>query len=165
MRVLPRRRDGKLHSAGALAALRRAAHAPNAMFALIGVVIAQMMMVSVMVMTPASMVHNGMALEFVGIIISVHFLGMYALSPLFGWLSDKGGARTVIFLGSAIFAVAVTLGVIDSIAPHSEMTRLAIALFFIGLGWSACIIGESTLLPNPSRATFGCRCRGLWTRS
>lgn len=35
---------------------------------------------------------------------------------------------------------------IDSIAVHSEVARLAMAVFLLGLGWSACIIGGSTLL-------------------
>ncbi|MEO6826024.1 MAG: MFS transporter, partial [Microbacteriaceae bacterium] len=139
-------REGKPRTTGSMAALGQASHQANALFAVIAIVTAQTMMVAVMVMTPVSMVHDGMTLEFVGVIISVHIMGMYAVSPLFGWLADKLGARSVVFIGVAIFVAAFILGAIDSIAAHSEMIRLTISLFLVGLGWSACVIGGSTLL-------------------
>lgn len=129
-----------------LAALRIAARDPHALFALVAIVAGQMMMVSVMVMTPVSMSHDGMSLELVGLVISVHILGMYAASPLFGWLADRIGPRAVVLLGALLFVTAFALGAMDATAPHSDMTRIMIALGILGLGWSASIIGGSTLL-------------------
>jgi MFS family permease len=131
---------------GAIAALKLAMRNPNALFALVAIVTGQMMMTSVMVMTPVSMNHEGMSLELVGFVISVHVIGMYAASPLFGWLADRIGARRVAFLGAVLFVVAFALGAFDATAPHSDMVRIMIALGILGLGWSASIIGGSTLL-------------------
>lgn len=77
---------------GTFAALRSAARHPRALFAISAVIMGQMMMTSVMVMTPVSMNDEGMSLTLVGIVISVHTVGMYAASPLFGWLADRIGA-------------------------------------------------------------------------
>jgi MFS family permease len=105
-----------------------------------------MMMTSVMVMTPVTMNHDGMSLELVGVVISVHIVGMYAASPFFGWLADRFGPRNVVLTGAALFAVAFALGAYNATAPHSEMAVIMVALGILGLGWSACIIGGSTLL-------------------
>ncbi|WP_082487707.1 MFS transporter [Leifsonia sp. Root112D2] len=129
-----------------LAALRIAARDRHALFALVAIVAGQMMMVSVMVMTPVSMSHDGMSLELVGLVISVHILGMYAASPLFGALSDRIGPKAVVLLGALLFVTAFTLGAMDATAPHSDMGRIMVSLGLLGLGWSASIIGGSTLL-------------------
>jgi predicted MFS family arabinose efflux permease len=131
---------------GPIAALRVAARNPNALFALVAIVTGQMMMTSVMVMTPVSMNHDGMALDIIGLVISVHVVGMYAASPVFGWLADRIGPRLVAILGACLFVVAFALGAFDAMAPHTDMVRITIALGVLGLGWSAAIIGGSTLL-------------------
>lgn len=138
---------------GTFTALRLAVRNPNALFALVAIVAGQMMMTSVMVMTPISMVHEKMSLELVGIVISIHIVGMYAASPVFGWLADKIGARTVAFIGAVLFVAAFAMGAFDATAPRSEMARVMIALFLLGLGWSASIIGGSTLLTQSVGAT------------
>jgi MFS family permease len=134
------------HTMGPIAALRVAARNPNALFALVAIVTGQMMMTSVMVMTPVSMNHDGMSLEIIGLVISVHVVGMYAASPVFGWLADRIGPRLVALLGACLFVTAFALGAFDAMAPHSDMVRITIALGILGLGWSAAIIGGSTLL-------------------
>jgi Arabinose efflux permease len=131
---------------GALAALRLAVRNPRALFGLVAIVSGQMMMTSVMVMTPVSMNHEGMSLELVGLVISIHVVGMYAASPLFGWLADRLGAGWVACLGAALFVMAFVLGALDATAPHSEVGRVMVALCLLGLGWSASIIGGSTML-------------------
>jgi MFS family permease len=131
---------------GSFAALRLAARDPSALFAVVAIVAGQMMMVAVMVMTPVSMGHEGMSLELVGLVISVHILGMYAASPLFGWLADRVGPPKVILSGVVLFVVAFLLGAFDATQHHSETGRIMIALGLLGLGWSATLIGGSTLL-------------------
>jgi MFS family permease len=131
---------------GAFRALATASRNPNALFAIVTIVAGQMMMTAVMVMTPVSMNHEGMSLELVGLVISVHIVGMYAASPVFGWLADRIGARNVAFLGVGLFLVAFALGAFDATATHSDLARIMPALGILGLGWSASIIGGSTLL-------------------
>jgi MFS family permease len=48
-------------------------------------------MVGLMAMAPLHLAHGGANLRVVGLMISMHVGAMYALSPLFGWLSDRGG--------------------------------------------------------------------------
>ena len=131
---------------GTFEALRAAARHPRALFALASVIAGQMMMTSVMVMTPVSMNNEGMSLEIVGIVISVHIVGMYALSPVFGWLADRIGAARVAWIGVAVFLCSFSLGAWDATIGHGAMPPLMIALFLLGLGWSACLIGGSALL-------------------
>lgn len=138
----------------AIPALRHAVRDPSALFALTAVVTGQMMMTSVMVMTPVSMNGHGMSLELVGVVISVHVVGMYAASPFFGWLADRIGPRRVIWTGTGLFLAAFVLGGWDA-SVASAVPRLLAALFLLGLGWSACLIGGSALLvatvPNDVR--------------
>jgi MFS family permease len=131
---------------GTFAALRRAVAHPRALFALACVIGGQMMMTSVMVMTPVSMNNDGMSLEIVGIVISIHVIGMYAASPLFGWLADRIGSARVAWIGVAVFLASFVIGGWDATLGHDAMPRLMVALFLLGLGWSACLIGGSALL-------------------
>jgi MFS family permease len=131
-------------SIGAVAALKHAAANPHALFALTGVTGGHMIMVGVMVMTPVHMNHGGYSLELIGMVISLHIMGMYALSPVFGWLVDKIGARQVVLIGGLIFAVAIAIGAVSS--DTASPLQMSLALAILGLGWSACLIGGSSLL-------------------
>jgi MFS family permease len=129
---------------GAWAALRLASRNPRALSALAAVTGGHMIMVGVMVMTPVAMDAHGHSLEIIGIVISVHILGMYAASPVFGWLVDRVGAGRVVGLGCGIFLAAIGLGA--AVSDSSDPVFMSVALATLGLGWSACLIGGSSLL-------------------
>jgi MFS family permease len=118
---------------------------PRALLGFAAVVLGHTVMVSVMVMTPVHMSHHGDSIEVIGIVISMHILGMYALSPVYGYLSDRFGPVPVIWAGFAILTAAAALGILDD-AAGSSMPRISTALTLLGLGWSACFIAGSTLL-------------------
>ncbi|WP_182113413.1 MULTISPECIES: MFS transporter [unclassified Actinotalea] len=132
-------------SVGALAAVARAGRDPVLRFAVALLALAHAAMVMVMVMTPLHMKHGGMSLEVVGVVISLHVLGMFALSPVFGWLADRWGALRLAAGGLAVLAVAVTLGFVAAARPESSALT-AIALVVLGLGWSASVIAASSVL-------------------
>lgn len=136
------------------AALRFALARPVPLFAIITVITGQMMMTNVMVMTPVHMDHQEFSLGAIGIVVSIHIAGMYALSPVFGWMADRWGPGTVIAAGVVVFIVTITLGVIDALAPVSSMGLLITALLLLGVGWSMFLIGGSALLTSsvPSHA-------------
>jgi MFS family permease len=99
-------------------------------------------MVSVMSMTPVHLTSHGATLTIVGLTISLHVAGMFALSPVFGWLSDKAGAVRTILLGQGTFVLAlvcVALGAQDT-------TLVTIGLILLGLGWSAATVAGSALI-------------------
>lgn len=95
-------------------------------------------------MTPVAMDAHGHSLEIIGIVISLHILGMYAASPVFGILVDKLGALSVVLIGCGIFLAAITVGAVFS--DSSDPLMMSLALVMLGLGWSACLIGGSSLL-------------------
>ncbi|RPF23288.1 MFS transporter [Myceligenerans xiligouense] len=142
--------------ATALGALAWAWRHGRARFAVVTMAVAHAVMIMVMVMTPLHMQHGGMSLELVGIVISLHVLGMFALSPVFGWLADSWGAVRTAVAGLALQATAVVLGFVAAVAAdgagadaeaHAAATVVtAAALVLLGLGWSASVIATSALL-------------------
>jgi hypothetical protein len=133
-----------IHPVGATGALRWAARHPVARFAVVLITVAHATMVMVMAMTPLHMHHDGMSLEVVGIVISAHILGMYALSPVFGWLTDRYGAVRVAVGGIGLFVAAIALGLVAAAGAGLAVTMIALVL--LGLGWSASLIASSALL-------------------
>lgn len=106
-------------------------------------------MVGVMVMTPVHIANEGHGIEVVGIIISGHVLGMYAFSPVMGWIADRYGAPVTVLLGAGILLAACTVSIL---AGGSAMVLLGVGLLLLGLGWSACLVGGSLLVTSVTDA-------------
>jgi MFS family permease len=104
---------------------------------------AHAVMVSVMVMTPLHMHHGGASLEVIGIVISAHVMGMFALSPVVGWAADRFGRPAVLAAGAVVLFAALYL---SGTAPSGPSYRIGVGLFLLGLGWSLCTVAASTLL-------------------
>ena len=115
----------------------------KAQLGITAVALGHAVMVMVMVMTPVHMRHVDVQLQLIGLVISVHVAGMYALSPVVGWAADRFGRRVVVGVGVVILAAACALA---ASAPADDIVRLGVALFLLGLGWSCTLIGGSTLL-------------------
>ena len=128
------------------------AASPMARLALVTVAVSHTVMVSIMVMTPVDLGHHGADLQLVGLVISGHIAGMYALSPVMGWLSDRFGRLSVIGLAVGLLCCAALLA--GTAGPSHGQT--AAGLFVLGLGWSAGLVSGSALLtdsvPQPARA-------------
>lgn len=124
------------------AALQAVSVSPVARFALVAIVLGHTTMAAVMTMTPVHMYHHDASLELVGMTISVHVLGMYAFSPVVGWLADKWGRVQVIALGQVLFvAAAIFAG-----TSCSSVLRVTIGLLLLGIGWSCSLVAGSSLL-------------------
>lgn len=128
---------------GSWQALRIAAREPRSLFAILAIVCSHTVMVGVMVMTPVHMTAHGLSLALVGVVISIHIVGMYGASPLVGWLADRIGSPRVILIGVGILVAAALIGIL---APADDMLLVPLALGLLGLGWSCGMIGGSTLL-------------------
>jgi MFS family permease len=96
-------------------------------------------------------------LGIVGLVLSFHIAGMYAFSPVFGWLTDRVGRRLVIFSGIALLLAACAL---SGSAGH-ETPRLAAGLMTLGLGWSATMVAGSTLLSESIPVELRASAQGL----
>ncbi|MBB1508513.1 MFS transporter [Tessaracoccus sp. MC1756] len=127
---------------GAVAALRWAATHPVARFAVLLIVVGHAVMVGVMSMTPVHLGHEGHGLSAIGLVISLHIMGMYALSPVVGWLADRFGAMRTAVVG--LLLLASTAGII-LVAPKS-FPLVTVALVLLGVGWSFTMISGSALL-------------------
>lgn len=124
-------------------ALKTIRESKTASLALLAIVVGHIVMGSIMVMTPIYMHHYQDSLSIIGLVISAHIAGMYAFSPLMGWLADKFGPPKVILLGVLILLAAATIA---GTAPMDGAGILGAGLFLLGLGWSATLVAGSTLL-------------------
>jgi MFS family permease len=105
--------------------------------------LAHAVMVAVMVMTPLHMHHGGAELEIIGVVISAHVLGMFALAPVVGWAADRVGRVPVMGVGALFLAASLLLA---GSSPAGASWQIGCALFLLGLGWSSCTVAASTLL-------------------
>jgi len=123
----------------------------RASFAIASIAIGHIAMVAVMVMTPVHMAHVDVTLTIIGLVISVHVLGMYAFSPLVGALTDRLGRLRVIQIGVAIL---LSSALISGFARADDAITLGIGLFLLGLGWSCTLIAGSALLTDSVSPEF-----------
>ena len=123
--------------------LRVVAGIPAARLGLLTLALGHVVMVSVMVMTPLHMAHGDAGLELIGLVISIHIVGMFAFSPLTGLAVDRFGGRAVAVVGSMILSTATLLA---SASPEGGSPTLGLGLFLLGLGWSCTLVAGSTML-------------------
>jgi MFS family permease len=109
---------------------------------LIALALSHATMVGVMSMTPVHLVDHGATLVIVGLTISLHVAGMFGLSPVFGWLSDRMGREPVIVLGQVLLLAALLFVSIGGEYQGAVMT----GLILLGLGWSASTVAGSALI-------------------
>ncbi len=129
---------------GSLAALGWAFRHPVARFAVVLLITAHAVMVGLMSMTPVHLRGHGQVLTVIGFVISLHILGMYALSPVFGWLADRVGPMKTALLGIVTLGAAAVL----AFGWKDDVTMVTVALVLLGLGWSAATISASVLLAS-----------------
>ena len=140
------------------ATFRRVMVIPQARLGLLSIAAAHSVMVGVMSMTSVHLRHHGASLTIVGFVISAHVAGMYALSPVMGWLTDRIGRIPTIGVGLAILAAAMTVA---ALAPDDAHSLTGLALVLLGLGWSACLVAGSTLLSRSVPADIRTSAQGL----
>ncbi|HZX08988.1 MFS transporter [Kribbella sp.] len=102
-------------------------------------IVGQLVMVSVMTAVPVHthMHHDGLGV--LGVMLSVHTLGMFALSPLTGWWIDRSGPRVVMLAGLVGLLVAAVL------ATRTGLVFTP-SLFLLGYAWNLCYLGGSAQL-------------------
>jgi hypothetical protein len=133
---------------------------PGARLGIAATSVGHLVMVAVMAMTP---LHIGQThsdadtLRIVGFVISAHIAGMYGLSPVIGWLTDRLGRRTVVLGGVSLLIIACAVA---GTAGHGT-AQLTVALILLGLGWSCTMVAGSTLLTESVPARVKARAQGL----
>jgi len=125
------------------AALSHIKKSKNAALGLSAIVVGHIAMVAIMVMTPIHMSHVDVSLQIIGLVISVHIAGMYALSPVMGWMADRFGRIATIQFGVVTLLISA---IFAGLSKPDQVFTLGIGLFLLGLGWSATLVAGSTLL-------------------
>ena len=115
---------------------------PMARFAVVAVAFSHTTMVAMMSMTPVHLYGHGATLTIVGFALSLHIAGMYALSPIFGWLADRWGRIPVVLVGQGLFVISLTAAWLGS----ESQFWVVVSVILLGLGWSASTIAGSTLV-------------------
>ena len=138
-------------------AIARADRPVVARFAIFAIAAAHGVMVSVMAMTPVHLLHQGADLTIIGVSISLHIAGMFALSPVFGIMADRIGRVPTILVGQALFVAALLTAALG----QDSTTSVTVGLVLIGLGWSASTVAGSTLLTEASSEDRRTRRQGL----
>lgn len=136
---------GRPRGAGMRVAWRVVRELPAARLGIGAVAMGHLVMVAVMAMTPVRLGEShgdADVLRVVGIVLSLHIAGMYALSPVVGWLTDRYGRRPVILGGAGLLLAACAVA---GTAGH-DTPQLSVGLVLLGLGWSATMVAGSTLL-------------------
>ncbi|MBK6762056.1 MAG: MFS transporter [Micrococcales bacterium] len=151
-------RDGDLEKSRLRDGIAHLRRHRRAVLGIVAVAIGHVVMIMVMVMTPVHMAHVDVSLQLIGLVISVHVLGMFALSPLVGWAVDRFGRIQVIVVGCVILLVST---VVSGLAPADDVVTLGIGLFLLGLGWSCTLIAGSTLLTDDAEPTERPSVQGL----
>ncbi len=134
---------------------------PSARLGVIAMAVGHVVMIAVMAMTPVHIRDAGHdaahTLRIVGVVLSVHVAGMYAFSPVIGWLTDRFGRRPIIVAGLLFLLAACALA---GSAGHNS-ARLAAGLMALGIGWSSTVIAGSTLLSDSTPKDLRPSAQGL----
>ena len=128
-----------------------------ARYAIFAVAASHGVMVAVMAMTPVHLLHHGATLTIIGVTLSLHIAGMYALSPVFGILADRWGRIPTILLGQVLIAASL----VTASFGQDSTVAVTLGLVLLGLGWSATTVAGSALLTEASSETRRTRRQGL----
>ncbi len=117
----------------------------------------QVVMVMIMTSTPLHIHHHGSDLGIVGLVMSAHTLGMFALSPLTGRLTDRWGGYRVILGGMALLGISA-LGA--AYGSNESTAVLVVVLFALGYGWNLAFVAGSSMLTVGVGAEIRTRLQG-----
>ncbi len=130
---------GESRQTGGLAIVRSN---PLARYAVTVIALSHTTMVALMSMAPVHLQEHGASLSVIGLTISLHVAGMYALSPVFGWLADRVGRLPVILIGQSLLLTSLLL----FFFAGDSSVAMTVGLILLGLGWSASVVAGSALI-------------------
>jgi MFS family permease len=140
---------------------------PAVVAAIAALIAGQATMVLIMTMTPLHLTDHRHDLGIVGLVISGHVAGMFALAPVSGWIAQRFGNIRTIFLGTGVLVVASGLA---AFAPPERYELLFVALALLGWGWNLGFVAGSAMLSAGVELAARTRVQGLadaviWTTS
>jgi len=100
-------------------------------------------MTMMMSLVSVVMHQHEIALTLISVAVSVHVVGMFALSIPFGRLSDKIGRKWVATLGGLVLTVGAVLTPITN-----DYAIITFGIFLVGLGWSAASVATTAIISD-----------------
>lgn len=126
--------------------------------ALLMLAASNLIMVAVMTVAPVDMATHGHTLTLIGVIISLHVAGMFAPSPLTGWLADRIGPTIVATFGIVLMMGTGLAGTLTTLDEPLATTTILVAL---GVGWNCGVVGGSTLLATTVASALRVHVEGI----
>jgi len=117
-----------------------------------------LVMVAIMAVAPVLLMAHGHGLGFIGLAVSVHVLGMFAPSPVTGWLADRVGSAAI---ASAAAVLLILAGIGGVVVDHANGSAMVAVLIVLGLGWNCGVVGGSALLAASVPAEVRPRSEGI----
>jgi MFS family permease len=114
---------------------------PMAQLGLASMVVSQTAMVAVMTMTPPHMKDNHHD-DLSAYVIALHIVGMYGFAPFVGRVVERFGRPVSIIVGSVVLGGGAAVSVVFGYSS----VLMFVGLLMLGIGWSFCLVGGSTLL-------------------
>jgi MFS family permease len=115
---------------------------PSARPGLAVLALSNLVMVAVMTMAPVQMSHHGeRGLGLIGLVISVHIIGMFAPSALSAGLVQRIGATGTAVLAGCVMAAACAFA-----AATASHWTLGVAMAALGVGWNLGLVSGSAML-------------------
>ncbi|WP_223830364.1 MFS transporter [Nocardiopsis quinghaiensis] len=121
-------------------------------------VLAQLVMVAIMTMTPVHMTGHGHSVGAAGLVIAIHVAAMFLPSPLSGFLVDWVGRLPV---AAASGMTLLFAGLVAALAPPHTVGLLSLALALLGLGWSLGIVSGTAIVTDAVPLSIRARTQGL----
>ena len=118
---------------------------PSVRIALGALMTSQLAMIGTTSTSPVYLHDQGHRVDAIGLAVSLHLAGMYAASPLTGWLCDRVGRLPVILAGGLLLIGAI---VFAALAPGNNSGLVSLALFLNGVGWNFGFVAGSALLTD-----------------
>ena len=115
----------------------------KALIAVAAMAVGQAVMVAIMTVTPLHMDDGEHETQIIGLVISLHIVGMFFFAPVVGWFVDRLPSAAMVASAGVILFVG---GELASHTDPSDSLGVFIGLFLIGLGWSFAMIAGSSLL-------------------
>jgi MFS family permease len=138
----------------AAAASAAAIPAHLAIVTIVALAAAQAAMASVMGVAGAATMHDGHGVRALGVLMVMHFIGMFGLSRVVGRVADRFGRRPTIIAGMALLAAGGATTIVPGLAAFG------VGMLLVGLGWSFAFIGATLVLTDITEASRRARVMG-----
>lgn len=120
-------------------------------------VLSQMVMSSIMTMTPVHMRDHGSGLSAVGLVIGLHIAAMYLPSIVTGRLVDRIGRHRIVIASGITLGIS---GIMAAYAPGESLFWMAFALILLGLGWNFGLISGTAIIVDSTNVYTRAKTQG-----